>query len=161
MSEQPTGTDEIPSAKIAPTPRLITKLPATDDNQEWTPEYVRQIVYAATGAQILDDVAKVVSDAHNAALAAERKETEIWKQGCTDRDKQLAAERDKVKALVDALERIAEKRVLVMDDQGETVADALSKVAADELAKVMKANALPPIKEFRGLFKKAKSKETK
>jgi len=127
MSEQPTGTDEIPSAKIAPTPRLITKLPATDDNQEWTPEYVRQIVYAATGAQILDDVAKVVSDAHNAALAAERKETEIWKQGCTDRDKQLDAKREKVKTLVDALEAIR--------DNGRYDGNHLASIARDALAK--------------------------
>jgi phosphoribosylformylglycinamidine (FGAM) synthase PurS component len=73
--------------------------------------------------------------------------------------KQLAAEREQwrkkdedwrntYRTLVDALEGIAEKRVLVMDDQGETVADALSKVAADALAKV-KANALPPIKAER------------
>ncbi len=43
---------------------------ATKPTGEWTVESVKQLVYQATGADLLPDVAKAICDAHNAELAA-------------------------------------------------------------------------------------------
>jgi hypothetical protein len=44
-----------------------------------------------------------------------------------------AGDAARVTKLTEALEQIAERRVLIMDDEGETLADALVKVAQSVL----------------------------
>jgi hypothetical protein len=75
--------------------------------QEWTPQFVHDLV---TKAEL---PYQAVADAHNAALAAvQERVSQAWLKAESDtirqlRD-QLAAEREKVKLLVDALVRAKE-----------------------------------------------------
>ena len=96
--------------------------------QEWTPEGNTVIAKPSLWRFIVANEvqAKTICDAHNAALAAENvREIEL----ICELQRQLAAEREKVKPLVDALEWVADN---TMQDR---VSKRISRIL-DDLAKV-------------------------
>jgi hypothetical protein len=124
MNENQCENEHCPAVTI-PCP---LKDAASSEPREWTPEYVRSLREATKSVSMLDwDVA--IADAHNDALAAEREKfqkAKEWNQVaeielrnarslyCELLDdfkkvsEELAAEREKVKTLVEALKTIAD-----------------------------------------------------
>jgi hypothetical protein len=66
--------------------------------QEWTEDYIRQLSQISSGDGFLR-----IANARNAALAAEREETTRWVIEAHASAKELAAERERNKTLVDFL----------------------------------------------------------
>jgi hypothetical protein len=82
--------------------------------QEWTPEYVEKQFY---GVDFARPSPKQIADAHNAALAAEREVSLGLIKNLHDCEQQLAAEREKRKLLVDAIESyLAKQRVQILKE---------------------------------------------
>jgi hypothetical protein len=75
--------------------------PMSEQPQEWTPEWFE------TTFQDHDWIQQVC-DAHNAALATEREDTEKYRSNCLYWKEQLAAEREKYKFKANLTQEIVE-----------------------------------------------------
>ncbi len=133
MSEQP---QEKPLERCSSNPYYEAHFGDSEQPQEWTPEYVEnELLFEGC---LFEGCFKKIADAHNAALAAAQWQIEMDTE-CIERirnhgmkmELQLAAEREKLNAIKELLDRYSDESrpaVAVLSDiEAIVFTDALAK----------------------------------